>query len=85
MSFERGGLKKFLLGLAVACYMAAAAAIAAVVWVVRTLGSDHIAAPSLFATTVFLAGCGVVLQVMSAPRKRIHESESDPAADRREN
>ena len=76
MSFERGGLKKFVFGLAVACYAAAAAAVAAVVWAVWNLGSEHIAAPSLFATTVFLAGCGVVLQVMSAPRKRIPESEA---------
>ncbi len=78
----RGGLKKFVFGLAIACYATATAAIAAVVWVVQNLGAEHIAAPSLFATTVFLAGCGVVLQVMSAPRKRI--PEPDTAIDRRD-
>lgn len=76
MPFKRGGLKKFVFGLAVACYAAAAATIAAVVWVVQHLGSGHIAAPSLFATSVFLIGCGVVLQVMSAPKKGTPESEA---------
>lgn len=62
---RRTGVKKVVLAIAAASLAAAILTLGAAIWAVGTLGSAHVATPSLFATTFFFVCCAVVLYVMS--------------------
>lgn len=65
---KRSGVKKSVFGLAMAVFTSALATLGAAVWALLTLGSAHLATPSLFATSFFLGCCGVVLYFVSKPQ-----------------
>jgi len=67
----RNGVRRIVLGLAVACFVGAMVVMGISLWARVNLGGGHVATASLFATTVFLGCCGGVLYVMSLPRRPV--------------
>jgi len=65
----RNGVRRLVLGLAIACFVGAMVVLGISLWALVNLGGGHVATASLIATAVFLGCCGGVLYVMSLPRR----------------
>ncbi len=65
----RNGVRRLVLGLAIACFVGAMVVLGICLWALVNLGGGHVATASLIASTVFLGCCGGVLYVMSLPRR----------------
>jgi hypothetical protein len=72
---KRTPVKKVVLGFAIAALVAAVLTMGLAIWAVGALGSAHMATPSLIATTVFFACCGIVLYFMSVMPRTLPPDE----------
>jgi hypothetical protein len=77
---KRTGVKKVIFVIAAATFAAAILTLGAAIWAVGALDSNHLATPSLFATTFFFFCCAVVLYVMSLMPKNLHQEGDEKGA-----
>jgi hypothetical protein len=75
---KRTGVKKVIFVIAAATFAAAILTLGAAIWAVGALDSNHLATPSLFATTFFFFCCAIVLYFMSMMPKNLHKDEEGP-------
>jgi hypothetical protein len=68
---KRNGLRRFVFGLAVACFSSAAIVAGICLWAALSLGVGDVATASFFAISLFLGCCGVVLYFVSLPPRPI--------------
>jgi hypothetical protein len=69
---KRTRVKKVVLVIAAATFAAGILTLGAAIWAANWLDSNHLATPSLFATTFFFFCCAIVLYFLSLMPKGLH-------------
>lgn len=64
---RRTTARKIALGFAIACLLCMAASLAASVYFIVNMGTQHVFSASAMATSFFFASCTIVLYFMSQP------------------